>query len=171
MRAVGLLYVVGLCVACGGGYVGDHAKTPAEIVAEEERQAAKDEEQAKLSDTGFTGDVELESDKVAKFDERQAEMELKRAARSAVTCPGSIGGEEKEKLPSETTVVTVTFANQGHVKSASIDAAYADSPVGKCVLRAMEAVIVPRYKGSEVTKQVKIDFSEAAQEEGAKKKP
>jgi hypothetical protein len=159
-----------LCVACGGGYVGDRAKTPAEIVAEEERQAAKDEERAKTSDTGFTGDEELEADKVKKFDERQANLELKRAARSAVTCPGSIGGEQKEKLPSETATVTVTFANQGHVKSASIDAAYADSPIGKCVLRAMEAVIVPRYKGSEVTMDWKIDFSEAPQDEGDKKK-
>jgi hypothetical protein len=162
MRAGWLLSVVGLCVGCGSGFRGDRAKTPEEIVAEEEAQGAKDAEREKMADTGYTGDEELESDKLGKFDKRQAKMELARAARSAVTCPGSIGKEVE--LPSQTATVTLTFANEGHVKSASIDSAYADSPIGKCVLRAMENVIVPRYSGAEVTTEWTVDFSEAETE-------
>ena len=163
MRAVWLVSIVGLCVGCGSGFKGDRAKTPDEIVAEEEAEGAKDVEREKIADSEFTGDEELESDKIARFDKRQAKMELARAARSAVTCPGSIGTETQ--LPSQTTTVTLTFANEGHVKSASIDSNYADSPIGKCVLRAMKAVVVPRYSGSEVTTEWTIDFSEAKNEE------
>ena len=158
MRVACLVSVVGFGVACGDGYSGDRAKTPDEIIAEQERLAAKDERRRQSTDTGPIDDSELEADKRAKFDKRQSQIELKRATRSAVTCPGSIGTEEE--LPAPTVTVTLTFANAGHVKEATIDQAFQESKIGKCVLRAMHAVIVPPFHGAEVQVPWTINFSE-----------
>ena len=161
MRTACLVSVFGLTVACGG-YAGDRAKTPDEIVAEEERHADEDERERQAQGPAHVGDEELEVDKKAKFDVRQSKIELKRAARSAVTCPGSIG--VKEKLPSEKTTVTLVFGNDGNVTKASIEEAFKDTKVGTCVLRAMKAVIVPPFGGQEVQVDWEIDFTEAEEE-------
>lgn len=158
MRTACLVSVLGLAVACGG-YAGDRAKTPDEIVAEEERLALEDERERESKGYGPVSDEELEVDKKAKFDVRQSKIELKRAARSAVTCPGSIGAEEKLAAPKA--VVTLTFGNDGNVNKASVDANFKDTKVGTCVLRAMKAVIVPPFDGQEVQVEWEIDFSEA----------
>ena len=65
MRAVCLVGVMGFCVACGPGYSGDRAKTPEEIVAEEERQADEDERRrrARGDDYGPVDEGELDADK------------------------------------------------------------------------------------------------------------
>jgi hypothetical protein len=167
-RAAVLLSVVGFSalgfsVACGGGYGGEQVKTPDEIVAEQEALAVEDEKRRDATDTGVVGDEELESDQKQKFDVRQAKIELKRATRSAVTCPGSIGTDEK--LPAPKATVTLTFANHGNVSKANIDAAFNDSAIGKCVLRAMKAVIVPPFAGQEVVVDWEVDFSKAEEEE------
>ena len=101
-------------------------------------------------------DQELEVDKKAKFDKRQAKLELQRASRSAATCPGTV----EEKAPTSSITVTLTFANDGNVKDASVDSSYADSKIGTCVLRAMKAVIVPSYAGQEVQIPWTIEFAE-----------
>jgi hypothetical protein len=161
MRTACLVSVLWLTVACGG-YAGDRAKTPDEIVAEEEREAEEDQRQREAMGPAHVGDEELEVDKKAKFDVRQSKIELKRAARSAVTCPGSIG--TKEKLPSEKATVTLTFGNDGNVTKSSIEDAFKESKVGGCVLNAMKAVIVPPFSGQEVQVDWVIDFSEAEEE-------
>ena len=51
------------------------------------------------------------------------------------------------------------FGNDGHVKTSSIDAPYDDTAVGKCVLRAMGAVIVPSFEGQEETVQWEVDLT------------
>ena len=161
-RAAALLSVMGFAVACGGGYEGEKVKTPDEIVAEQEAIAAEDEKREDATDTGVVGDEELESDKKQKFDVRQAKIELKRATRSAVTCPGSIGTDEKPAAPKAT--VTLTFGNNGNVSKATIDQAFNDTAIGKCVLRAMKAVIVPPFAGQEVSVDWEVDFSQAEEE-------
>jgi hypothetical protein len=159
MRAVWLIGAVGMCVACGGGYAGDRAKTPEEIVQEEERLAEEDQRDRDAYGDVEDGGEELEVDKKAKFDVRQSEMELKRASRSAATCPGTV----EEKAPTESVVVTLTFANTGNVKGASLDEQYADTKIGQCVLRAMKAVIVPKYTGAEVEVPWKVEFVDASE--------
>jgi hypothetical protein len=155
-----------MCVACGG-VATEPAKTPDDIVAEEEQAAIADQRERETADVGGGGgDEELDADKKQKFDVRQSQIELKRAARSAVTCPGSIGAAEK--LPSNTAMVTLTFSNDGHVKEATIDEAFSKTKVGTCVLRAMKAVVLPPYAGPEVQVDWEIDFTQA---EPAKEKP
>jgi len=156
MRAVWVFGLLGLSVSCGGGYQGDQAKTPSDIVAEEERLAAEDEKEREAYSDAPTGDEELDVDKKSKFDKRQAKLELQRASRSAATCPGTV----EEKAPSPTITVNLTFANDGNVKEATVDGSYADTKIGECVLRAMKAVIVPGYTGNEVQVPWTIEFTE-----------
>jgi len=160
MRTAWMLIGCGLCIACGPGNATEPAKTPDDIVADEEKAAVQDQRDRETADTGGpSGDEELEADKKRKFDVRQSQIELKRAARSAVTCPGSIGGTT-EKLPNNQALVSLTFSNDGHVKEASIDENFAKTKIGACVLRAMKAVVLPPYEGPEVQLDWPIDFTQ-----------
>ncbi len=144
----------GLALACGPSYGGQDAKTPEEVVDEQERLGAEQEKQA--AEHPYTGPVgETDLEKKLKWDQKQAELELKRAQRSAETCPASV----TEPAPKGTGKVTLTFGNDGHVKSSSIDPPYADTAVGKCALRAMGAVIVPSYEGAEETVTWELDLT------------
>lgn len=118
-----------------------------------------------------------DSEEAAKFDDRGAEIELTRAARSAETCPGSLPPEQQKDVKKGEAVVTLTFLNDGHVKDAKISSDYVDTPVGNCVLRAMGAVIVNAYQGAEKTMEWKVDLTkeqpapDKTVEKGEKKKP
>ncbi len=162
-RILGTL-LLGL-IACGPSYGGQGVKTPEEIVEEQERLA---DEQAKNTPeyTGEAGETDLE--KKAKFDKKQTDMELKRAGRSAETC----GTVVTEQGPSGTARVTLTFANDGHVKEATIAAPFDGTEVGKCVLNAFKAVIVPRYEGPEerMDWETNVAAKEAPAEDPKKKK-
>ncbi len=143
--------------------------TPEERIAEQERLAEEQErEAAKYEGSGEGGETDLEKKK--KFDKKQAELELKRAQRSAETCAGVV----TEEGPSGEATVTLVFQNDGHVKpdSASISAPFADTAIGNCALRAMGAVIVPAFEGPEETVEWKLDLTAKPKEEDetAKKK-
>ncbi|HEY6560064.1 MAG TPA: hypothetical protein VI072_22420 [Polyangiaceae bacterium] len=144
-----------LTFSCGGpSSGGQDVKTPEEIVAEQEQLGAEQEKKAQQHPyTGPVGETELEQKQ--KWDKKQAELELKRAARSAETCPASV----TEQAPKGTGKVSLTFANDGHVKTSSIDPPYDDTAVGKCVLRAMAAVIVPSFEGQEEAVQWEVDLT------------
>jgi hypothetical protein len=137
-------------IACGPSYT-QTVKTPDEIVAEQEQIAASQEKHKSHYDTGAGG--ELDSEKRKKFDERQSEIEINRAVRSAETCPGVVSGG-----PYGEANVSITFNNEGHVIAdrSTIDTQFHDKPIGDCVLRALNAIIVPSYVGTPVTKQLKI---------------
>jgi hypothetical protein len=158
MKPVYLAISLAVCWACGGPTnEGQGVKTPDELVAEQERlaeQQAKESEEHKSSVDPETTDLE----KKAAFDKRQAELEMKRAARSAETCPGSV----TEESPAGTAKVSVTFGNNGHVKSVTINAPYDENAVGKCVLKAMNAVVVPSFDGPEETMEWEIKLEPAA---------
>jgi hypothetical protein len=138
-------------VGCGPSYGGQDVKTPEEIVEEQERLGAEQEKQAKP--TGEGGETDLE--KRGKFDKKQAELELKRAQRSAETCAGVV----TEEGPSGEAQITLTFKNDGHVKDASIGAPFAETALGNCALRAMQAVIVPAFEGPDETIEWKLDLT------------
>lgn len=158
------LFVLG--AACGPSMEPTPVKTPNEIVAEQERMAAK--EGKNESDDG--GDVDAdeydsEEDEKKAFDERQAEIELKRAARSAATCGGVAEGG-----PVGTAKVTLTFENEGHVKESSVSPPFAETPVGACVLRAMAAVIVPNFVGPPKTMEWDVNVTAGKSDEEGKEK-
>ena len=56
------------------------------------------------------------------------------------------------------------------MKSTTINAPYDENAVGKCVLKAMNAVIVPRFDGAEETMEWDIKLEPAAAPEKDDKK-
>lgn len=151
------LFAIGLLVACGPSMEADHVKTPDELIAEEEAKGAeqlKNQRDSEAYDTTSAG--ETDEDKRRGWDDKQGDIEMHRAANSAETCTGSV----TEKVQKGKASVTVTFGNDGHVKSATIAEPYGEqTAVGKCVLRAMKAVIVPSYQGEEKTLNWEIDLT------------
>ncbi len=161
-----------LFVGCGGptGEV-HHAMTPDEMLAQQEAMAAKDEQKA--DESGYTDDTEAvdnyeadsDEEKKKQFDDAQTEIELKRAARSAETCGGVV-----QDGPRGMAKVNLIFTNNGHVKESSIEAPFAETRVGECVLNAMKAVIVPTFAGPDKAVSWEIDVKEVAPEDKKDKK-
>jgi len=167
MKALWLVTLGAVSVACGPSYGGQDAKTPEEQIAEQERLAEEQEKESKKHEySGEVGETDLE--KGAKWDKKQADLELKRAERSAVTCPAT----SVEESPAGTATVTLKFANDGHVKESSISSPYEETNVGKCVLNAMGKVIVPKYEGEEetVTWEVTLEAAKGSKQEAPAKK-
>jgi hypothetical protein len=137
------------------------------MLAEQEalgaEQEKKSKEHASYADTG--GDTTTDSEKAAMFDKRHTEMEVNRAVRSAVTCPGVSGegpyGEAK---------VTITFLNDGHVAAdkTTISEPFAGTPNGDCVLRALNAIITKNFTGQPVTQEVTVKLEQPAAPAGGK---
>ena len=151
-----ILLISTLAIGCGPSYT-QTVKSPDELVAEQEQIAAEQEKHKNTYDTGTEGG-ELDSEKRKKFDNRQAEIEVNRAIRSAETCPGVVNAG-----PYGEANVSITFNNEGHVMAdkSTIDTQFAEQPIGKCVLNAINAVIVPSYVGTPVSQQLKIKLVEA----------
>jgi len=166
-RYFGLLALA--VVACGGpSYGSNTVKTPDELIAEQEQlgdqQLKNSRNSADYADTSGP----TEDEKQRQWDDKQADLELHRAARSAESCPESVTEDEKDKkgkkvkstkAPDTKTTVSMVFQNDGHVKSLTLTAPYDDNPVGKCVERAMKAVIVPAYTGPEHNVEYEIDLT------------
>jgi len=150
------VFVIGMLTACGPSMEADHVKTPDELIAEEEAKGAEQmKNQRDNSAYDDTSAGETDEDKRRGWDAKQANIEMHRAANSAESCPESV----TEKAPKGMASITVVVGNDGHVKSATIADPYGeDTAVGKCVLRAMKAVIVPSYQGPEQTLNWEIDL-------------
>jgi hypothetical protein len=141
----------------------DHVKTSDEWLAEQEAEGAKIQQEKQKSDGAYAEPDTTEDEKRKEWDDKQADLELKRAARSAETCPESV----TEKAPKGKATVSLTFTNDGRVKDSKISEQYAENAVGKCVLRAMGNVIVPAYTGGEKTIEWEIDLT-GGKKSGAK---
>ena len=163
MRTFCLVSAAAVLVACGPSMTPEHVNTPDEIVAEQSSLAPGQKPADDGSDEGYVDESDAEHQKA--FDERQAELELKRAARSAETCGGVVEGG-----PRGATKVTLTFQNDGHVKDSSIAPPFAETEVGKCVLRAMAAVVVPNFVGPEKAMEWPVNVAEPSKKGEAKKK-
>jgi hypothetical protein len=146
-----------LGAACGPSYESD-IKTPDEILAEQEEIAAEDAKESEAHRASVDPE-DTESEEKAKFDKKQSDLELKRAARGAESCPGSLPDDQKKTSPKGMAKVTLIFLNDGHVKSGTISPPFEDTPVGACVLRAMNNVIVPVFTGPEETIEWEIDLT------------
>lgn len=144
-----------LLVACGPDG-NQEIKSADQWLAEQENEGAKQmAEQEKQKGAHGDPDEATEEEKKREWDAKQADLEMRRAARSAETCPESV----TEKAPKGRATVTLVFTNDGRVKDSSISSEYAENAVGKCVLRAMGSVIVPAYTGSEQTVEWEVDLT------------
>jgi hypothetical protein len=151
-------FVLGLITACGPSMEADHVKTPDELIAEQEAAGAEQLKNERDNDAYDSTSDTTDEDKRRGWDAKQGELEMSRAANSAESCPESV----TEKSPKGKATVAVTFGNDGHVKSVTIGEPYGeDTAVGKCVLRALKAIIVPAYQGSEETLNWEIDLTGA----------
>jgi hypothetical protein len=159
MKRIGLVILALTFGACGGpSYGSTGIRTPDEYVEEQER-LAEQQAQQEAQQPREGGDEETDLEKRRKFDERQSELELKRAARSAETCPGSLTADQQKAVQPGTAKVTLLFGNNGRVKQATLAPPYEGTPVGNCVLRAMGNVIVPAFDGPEHTVHWDIEIS------------
>jgi hypothetical protein len=167
MRTVSLLSaVVVLLTACGPSMKPDTPKTVDDILDEQEKIAYENEQNGNQGDSSDDGTLEV--DEKAKWDDRQSEIELKRAARSASTCHGSIPEEKRKDQPKGEAEVQLVFSPNGKVKSASISSPFEGTDVGKCALRAMQAVIVPNFTGPDHPVTWKVDLTGKADDENKK---
>lgn len=149
--------VLGLMTACGPSMEADHVKTPDELIAEQEQAGAEQMKNQKQNSESYDDPHgTTDEDKRRGWDAKQGDIEMNRAVHSAESCPESV----TEKAPKGKATVAVTFGNDGHVKSTTITDPYGENTaVGKCVLRALNAIIVPAYQGSEVTLSWEVDLS------------
>jgi hypothetical protein len=173
-RYLGVLALV--LVACASNQP-DAVKTPDQLLADQEKlgdEQLKNERNANdYADTSGS----TEEEKKREWDDKQADLEMHRAAHSAETCPESVvegdksidpktgkppkGSKPAPKVKDTKATVTILFATDGHVKSLTVSPPYDENPVGKCVQRAINAVIVPAYQGSEHTLEWEIDLTGA----------
>src|SRR5436309_2307478 len=79
-------------------YGGQDVKTPDQLVDEQEQLAKEDEARKKArGDDPAAAAEETDAEKKREFDRKQTEMELKRATRSAESCPGVVAEQEKNE--------------------------------------------------------------------------
>ncbi|HTV18945.1 MAG TPA: hypothetical protein VMG12_09750 [Polyangiaceae bacterium] len=152
-------------VACGPSYDERSIKTADDRLKEQEELAYQEELRTR-NKPAATGEVE-ESDKPGAFDDKQADLELRRATRSAETCPEVVTGD---KVPHGKTTVTLTFALDGSVAEATIPPPYEGTRLGDCALNAYQAVIVPPYSGERKVISWDVNLEKPKEEKPASKK-
>ena len=152
---------------CGPSYDERTIKTADERLKEQEA-LAYEAELRERNEPAATGEI-VEADRPGAFDDKQADLELKRATRSAETCPEVVTGD---KVPHGKTSVTITFALDGAVAEATIPPPFEGTRLGDCVLNAYQAVIVPPYSGERkvITWDVNLEKPKAKDEKPSKKK-
>jgi hypothetical protein len=166
---LGAMFLGAGVMACGPSYDESTIKTADDRLKEQEQLAYEEELKARNKPASTGGEVE-EADKPGVFDDKQADLEFKRATRSAETCPDVVTGD---KVPHGKTAVTVTFALDGAVAEATIPPPYEGTRLGDCVLNAYRALIVPPYSGQRKVMTWDVNLEPAtpkAEDKPAKKK-
>jgi hypothetical protein len=136
--------------ACGPSYGGQDVKTPDQLIDDQDQMEQADQKNKKARGVDETySNEETDAEKKREFDRKQVELELKRATRSAESCPGVVAEMEKKDHPRGETKASITFQEDGTVKSVSIPSPFDGTPIGDCVIRAYKSVIVPPYTGGE----------------------
>jgi len=152
-----ILVVTAWAIGCAPTYT-QHAKTPDDILAEQEALGAKQVKSEKESEDEVDVEDQMNTpDQQERFDERYTDLEIKRAVRSAETCPGV-----SDQGPYGEVKASVTFNNDGHVDAdkSSVNAPFAGTANGECVLRALNAIITKNFVGQPVTKEISLTLSE-----------
>jgi hypothetical protein len=163
--ALQLTVTLALLVSCGPSYDERSIKTADDRLREQEELAYKEEQRAHDKPAAIGGAEE--TDKPGEFDDKQADLELRRATRSAETCPDVVTGD---KVPHGKSSVTLTFALDGSVAEATIPPPFEGTRLGDCVLNAYTAVIVPPYSGQRKVITWDVNLEKAKVEKPATKK-
>lgn len=145
LASVGLV-CLGLSSAlfsCAPSYDESQIKTPADRLREAEEEAYREELERRKRPQTDTPLLE-DPDAPGAFDDKGAELELKRATRSAEDCPAVVG---EANMPIGKTAVTLTFAKDGSVAEATIPPPYHETRLGNCVLNAYTGLFVAPYTG------------------------
>jgi hypothetical protein len=153
-------------IACGPSYDERTIKTADDRLKEQEALAYQEEQRARTKPEAGSGEVVEEAEKAGAFDDKQADLELRRATRSAETCPEVVTGD---KIPHGKTTVTLTFALDGSVAEATIPPPYEGTRIGDCALNAYQAIIVPPYSGERKVITWDVNLEKAKEEKPAKK--
>lgn len=154
-------------VACGPSYDDRSIKTADDRLREQEELAYQEELRSRTKPEAGSGEVVEEAEKPGVFDDKQADLELRRATRSAETCPEVVSGD---KVPHGKTTVTITFALDGSVAEATIPPPYEGTRLGDCALNAYQAVIVPPYSGERKVISWDVNLEKPKEEKPPKKK-
>lgn len=167
-----LLGGVLLLAAAGCGGKKHKVLTPEERLAE---QMAIADEQEKQPDRGYYKESEADSEKAEKFDPEFADHEVRRASLNAVDCPNTLPDDQKKQFKPGTAKAQIVFQTDGTVKEVVLDTAYADTPVGACILRALETIQIKPYSGEDQTIERDLELKimtekekKAAKEKAAK---
>jgi hypothetical protein len=163
--ALAVVVAATVVVGCGPSYDDRTIKTADDRLREQEALAYQEEQRARTQPTAVGTAEELE--KPGEFDDKQADLELRRATRSAETCPDVVTGD---KVPRGKTSVTLTFALDGAVAEATIPPPFEGTRLGDCVLNAYTAVIVPPYSGERKVITWDVNLEKAKEEKTSKKK-
>jgi len=157
-----VVFVMGAALLLASGCGGGKPKVKTQEERLEEQLALADQQQAQDDATkGRFEEVESDSEKAEKFDEDHAKHELKRATLNASDCPNTFEKSQLEGYQPGTAELQITFANDGSVKQATLSSPYEGTPVGDCVLRAINSVQVKLYQGDEVTVAWKVELKAA----------
>ncbi|HEX4335078.1 MAG TPA: hypothetical protein VH062_04140 [Polyangiaceae bacterium] len=161
-----------LLSACGPSYGGQDVKTPDQLVDEQDQieQADEKNKKARGVDDANVGSEETDAEKKREFDRKQVDLELKRATRSAESCPGVVAEQETKDHPRGDTRVSITFQEDGTVRQVSIPSPFDGTAIGDCVVRAYKAVIVPPYNGGDQIIDWDVSLKDEAKAAGAKTK-
>lgn len=143
--------------ACGPSLEADHVKTPDEILAEQEQLAVEQEKKGKQYDHYTDEGATTDEEKKRQWDADYADLELRRASRSAETCLEAVAKQDQAQKGKAH--VRLVFQNDGNVKEATVGPPYTDTVVGKCVLNAMGKAIVKTYEGPEKTIEWEVDLT------------
>lgn len=152
-----------LSVACGPSLEGDRMLTPEERLLEQERLQYEAEVEAQKHGPI---DVDVEEEEVELFDPKGAEMELKRASLSAVTCPEVV---ESKKHPQAVAEISIVFNHDGKVSDASIADPF-EGELAECILNAYRSVIVKPFRESEYRMDWQLDLTKKALDAQKQKK-
>ncbi len=161
MRAAVLCGFALMVASCGPSQSSRTIKTPDELIAEQEALAIEDERRAAAREQEYSDSDLADDDEGKAYDVAHAKRELTRAARNASDCPNVV----TEEVTAKEAVVRLTFGTDGKVQSSELSGISRESSVGRCVLNAMENVVVPKFTGEPVQVDWKIPFSSEDEDE------
>lgn len=130
--------------------------TPEERLQEQERLAYEQEQEAAKNPSEAPA-YEPEPEEEKPFDERHAQLELRRATLNAITCPDV--ATDPKKVPKGEADLNITFVKDGSVKEVIVSPPFEDSPIEECIVNAYNGVKVPPFKEAEHSVPWKADLT------------
>jgi hypothetical protein len=150
-----VISAVAVSAGCGPSMEADRVLTPEERLQEQERLAYEQEQESRKS--GGNDNFEYEEEEEKPFDEKHAQLELRRATLNAITCPET--AVEPKKVPKAEADVNVVFTRDGSVKEVSVSPPFEGSPIEECLINAYKGVKVPPFKEEEKSVPWKADLT------------